>query len=128
MLKLRYYCQKNGNEEIRRLLAELEAKQKIPYEILDLSRNGEFNGEKEKQAYEMDFKPRARIMKQRTGQSITKLKSAKHGNYYVSEPGTIAIVSSEGIEWFAITVEAIISFLKEVLSQGQSYLDQLIKK
>jgi hypothetical protein len=84
MPTLRYYCQNNGDEEIQRLLAEIKEKKQIPYEIVDLSRNGEFSSENEKQAYEKDFKPRAKLLKQKAGQPITKLKSAKHGNYYVS--------------------------------------------
>ncbi len=128
MLRLRYYYQKKGNEEVLQLLSEIEVNQNIPYEIIDLSKNGDYDKDKEKQVYEKDFKPSARILKQKTGKSITKLRSRKHGNYYVSVPGTIAVVGPEGIEWFDIGDKEIINFLKEVLSGGVTFLNKVLKE
>ena len=126
MLKLRYYCQAQGNQKIVKLLAKIEAKHKIPYEILDLSRDGAYDEEREKQVYERDFKPRARILKKRTGESIMQLRSRRARHYFVSIPGTIAVVSEKGIEWYTLGDEEILKFLEEILSKGQAFLSEII--
>lgn len=124
MFRLRYYCQGEGKEEIRKLLTDVEAKHGVPYEILDLSRNGVYDEEKERQVYETDFKPGARVLKKRTGHPITKLRSRKARHYFVSIPGTIAIVRDEEIEWYTLGVEEIAKFLKMVLSKGYAFLEE----
>lgn len=124
MFKLRYYCKWTGNIEIVKLLQEIKNKHNISYEIMDLSES-----EKEKQVYERDFKPRAKILKKRTGESITKLRGAggKH-QYYISNPGTIAIIKDYRVEWWAYTISEIFNFLNRVLSQGQGFLEELCTK
>lgn len=122
MFKLWYYCKAQGNKEIVELLAKAEAKHNIQYEILDLSRDGAYDEEKEKQVYERDFKPKAKILKKRTGEPITRLRSRKAGHYFVSLPGTIAIVRDGQVEWYTIGVQEIINFVKKVLSNGHTFL------
>lgn len=126
MFKLRYYCQAKGKEELRELLMDIEAKHNISYETLDVSRNGAYDEEKERQVYERDFKPKARILKKRTGESIRKelrgSKGKKH--YYVSTPGTMTVVRDGEIEWYTVGDEEIIRFLKMVLSNGHVFLKE----
>ena len=127
MFKLRYYCQKAGKEEIRKILTEINKKHSIPSEISDLSRNGVYDPEKEKQVYERDFKPNAKVLKKRTGESITQLRSRKGRNYFISLPGTIAIIRNEGVEWYTLGDEEIIKSLNAVLDNGSILLEKYCK-
>jgi len=121
MFRLRYYCRGRGNEGILKLLEEIKEKHGVTHEILDLSRE-----EQERQVYERDFKPRARILKKRTGKPITKLRGAGgERHYYVSIPGTIAIVRNGQVEWWTFTDSEITEFLRRVLSGGQVFLEEL---
>jgi hypothetical protein len=124
MLSLRYYCEGRGTEEIRALLAQIKEKYNIAYEVLDLSSHGDYNEDKEKEIYERDFKPQARILKKRTGQSITSLRSRKAGHYFLSRPGTIAIVGDDGIEWYTLGDKEITQFLKAVQTKGEALLEE----
>ena len=124
MLRLWYYCKAEGSDEILRLLAEVEAKHKIPYEVLDLTSNGKYDEEKERQVYERDFKPRAKILQKRIGSSITRLRSRKSRHYFVSIPGTLALVREGKIEWYTLGDEEITQFLKMVLSKGSVFLEE----
>jgi hypothetical protein len=119
MYTLRYYCQGSGSKEIMDILQQIKAKQQIPYEIMDLSTNGKYDQQKEKTTYEKDFKPQAKALKKATGVSITKLRSAKHRNYYVSEPGTIAIVKDSQTIWWTYTETTIKKFLQNLLLNGK---------
>lgn len=104
-----------------KLLEEIKEKHGVTHEILDLSRE-----EQERQVYERDFKPRARILKKRTGKPITKLRGAGgERHYYVSIPGTIAIVRNGQVEWWTFTDSEITEFLRRVLSGGQVFLEEL---
>jgi len=123
MFNLRYYCNGKGNEEIVSLLTEIEKQHGINYEISDLSKNGEYDIEKEKVVYEKDFKPKAKILKKRIGKSITQLRSRKAGNYFISRPGTIAIVKNEMVEWYTLGDKEIIKFLRTVLNKGYTFLE-----
>lgn len=78
--------------------------------------------EKEKAIYERDFKPSARLLKARTGDSITRLRSRKARHYFVSTPGTIAIVSDDGVEWYTLGNGEITQFLTSVLAGGHAPL------
>ncbi len=124
MIRLRYYCKAQGSDEILKLLTEVRARHDIPCEVLDVSSNGEYDEEKERQIYERHFKPRARILKKRTGESITRLRSRKARHYFVSTPGTIAIVRDGEIEWYTLGNEEIAKFLKMVLSKGYALLEE----
>ncbi len=124
MIRLRYYCKAEGGDEILKLLTEARAKHNIPYEVLDLSSNGEYDQEKERQVYERDFKPRAKILKKRTDESITRLRSRKARHYFVSTPGTIAVIRDGEIEWYTLGDEEIAKFLRIVLSKGYALLEE----
>ncbi len=127
MLKLRYYCQREGKEGIRKLLTGIEAKHGISYETSDLSRSGAYDEDNEKQVYERDFKPRAKVLRKRTGESITRLRSRRTRHYFVSLPGTITIVSDEHIEWYTLGDEEIAKFLRAVLEKGYAFLEECCK-
>lgn len=121
MFKLKYYCQGGGSREILRLLQAINEKHRIAYQILDL--RGE---EEEREAYERDFKPRAKVLKERTGKPITKLRGAGgKRHYYVSIPGTVAIVRNAQVEWWTFADGEITEFLNRVLSQGQVFLEKV---
>lgn len=119
MYMLRYYCQGLGDKEILNLLAQIQEKHEIPYEIRDLSTNGKRDQEKEKAAYEKDFKPRAKALKKATGLSITKLRSARRRNYYVSIPGTIALMQNGQMIWWTYVEKNIKEFLQNLLQTGR---------
>ncbi len=88
MYKLRYYFSVEGNTEILQLLTDIKTNHGIENEIMDLSKNGKFDEEKEKDVYERYFKPRAKILKKRTGESIRNLRGGKgKKRYYISRPG-----------------------------------------
>lgn len=128
MLKLRYYCKGEAKEEIQAFLTDIKSEHGIPYEILILSGKEIHDEEKEKQVYEGYFKPRAKILKKRTGKSIRELRGGRgKKHYYVSIPGTMAITVDEKIEWYTIGDKEIIKFLKLVLSNGYAYIEELLK-
>ena len=127
MFELRYYCQGEGKKEIRKLLADIGGKYAITSEISDLSRNRAYDEEKEKQVYERHFKPRAKVLKKRTGEPITQMRSRKARHYFISLPGTIAIIRDKEIEWYTLGDEEITKFLKAVLSKGYAYLEECCK-
>ena len=118
MYMLRYYCQGSGDKEILNLLSQIKDKCQIPYEIADLSTNGKYDPEKEKAAYEKDFKPRVKALKKTTGRSITELRSRKHRNYYVSKPGAIALIKNGQMVWWTHMEKDIKEFLRNLLSSG----------
>lgn len=126
-MTLRYYCKAGGNREILELLEEAKAKKAVPYETVSLSRDGEFDEEQERLRYESDFKPKARILKRKTGESITHLRS-RTGRYFVSTPGTLAVVRNGEVEWFTLGNEDIVAFLRKVLVGGIDFLNALIKE
>ena len=119
MYILRYYCQGSGDKEILNLLRQIKDKHQIAYEINDLSTNGQYDRMKQKAAYENDFKPRARALKRATGRRITELRSAKHGNYCVSIPVTIALIDNGQITWWTHTEKDIKEFLQNLLLTGK---------
>ena len=45
---LRYYCRGAPSEVVMGLLRQLETERKVPYEVADLSRNGQYDVENEK--------------------------------------------------------------------------------
>jgi hypothetical protein len=120
-LTLRYYCKDKGNKVIKDLLEEVKNKLGISYEIV----GGPYNELKDREIYERNFKPRARILKKRTGRSIMELRS-KSGHYFVSIPRTIAVIKNGLVEWWTLSDEDIITFLKELLKKDRGYLFRLI--
>lgn len=117
MYTLRYYCQRSGDNSILELLRQIKNKHKISYEIKDLSTNGKYDQEKEKTAYERDFKPQAKALKKATGVSITNLRSGS-GNYFVSTPGTIALMENGQMVWWLHIETDIKEFLENLLLTG----------
>jgi len=114
---LRYYCKGPGDEEILNLLHQIKDKHQISYEIKDLSTNGQYDREKEKAAYEQDFKPRTKALKKATGVSITKLRS-RSGTYCVSTPETIGLLKNGDMVWWLHIERNIKEFLQNVLLTG----------
>ncbi len=115
---LRYYCQGPGDKEILNLLQQIKDKWQILYEIMDLSTNGQYDQQKEKTAYEQDFKPRAKVLKKATGKSITELRSHS-GNYFVSTPETIGLLKDGQLLWWTHTETDIKQFLRNILLSGR---------
>jgi hypothetical protein len=125
MITLRYYCRGQGNAEITRILAEIGTRHNIPREVLDLSSNGVYDQGKEKRVYEAEFKPRAKILKRRTGRPMAKeLRSRGARNYFVSTPGTMALVRDGKVESYTVGDGEIIEFLKMVLIKGHALLEE----
>jgi hypothetical protein len=120
-LILRYYCEGHGDRRIRDFLEEIKGKLGIPYEII----GGPHIELRDKEVYERDFKPRAKLLRRRTGRSIREMRS-KSGHYFVSVPGTIAVIKNGLVEWWTLGNEDIIAFLKEVLKEGGEYILKLI--
>jgi hypothetical protein len=120
-LILRYYCRDEGNRMIRELLEKVKNELGISYEVI----GGPYNELKDRETYERDFKPRAKILKKRTGKSIRELRS-RSGHYFVSIPGTIAIIKNGLVEWWTLGDEDVIAFLKEVLKGGREHILKLI--
>jgi len=116
----------SADESLCSLLGNIEKTHGIPSEICDVSHQGAYDPQKEKEVYERDFKPRAKTLKKRTGRSIEKnLRSRKTRNYFVSIPGTIAVVSDQGVEWYTLGREEISKFLDRVLVKGSVQLEEL---
>jgi hypothetical protein len=92
----------------------------IPFEVKDLGGVQEL----ERHAYEKDFKPSARILKRRTGSSrgISQLRGRRSGIYYVSTPGTIAIVKEGLLQWYTMGGRDVVQFLNDVLREGERAL------
>ena len=126
MLTIRYYCKGRGVEGILTLLADIKTRHNIAYEVTDLTSHGKYDEDKEKAIYERDFKPRARLLKKRTKDTITRLRSRKARHYFVSTPGTVAIVSDEGVEWYTLGNQEITQFLSAVLAEGYALLAERI--
>ena len=117
MYMLRYYCQGPGDKEILKLLQQVKDKHQISYELRDLLTNGQYDREKEKTAYEKDFKPQSKMLKRATGKRITELRS-QSGNYCVSLPGTVGLLKNAQMVWWTLTQRDIKEFLQNVLLTG----------
>ena len=119
---LRYYCTIPGIKEIKVILEEIKIKYNINYEIIE----GQYDREKDKKVYEKYFKPQAKILKKRTGIPITKLRSQKAGNYFVSIPGTLTVFRNDLVEWWCYTDTGVINFLRKTLSEGLPFIEKLL--
>lgn len=123
MFSLTYYCGGVVGEDIHSLLKAMHAQHGVPYQILDLSKDGAFDEQREKEVYDRDFKPQAKVLKRRTGRSITDLRSRRARHYFVSRPGTIALVQSEKIQWYTLCDDNIRQFLDTAVTNGISHLN-----
>ena len=121
-LVIRYYCQAGSDQRgtIADLLQEIKEKHGISFEIRDLRGDQAL----EREAYERDFKSMARLLKKKTGRKhgIRDLRGKKSGRYYVSVPGTIAIVKDGRVQWYTLGTSSTLEFLREVLDQGEAAL------
>jgi len=98
-LALRYYAPHFTGAtdlEIRGLLAEIERQHGVPYDVKEIpSRPGSdlttrvADDTAERNCYELDFRPRAVLLRQRTSASIRQLLRSQSGRYYIA--GTITI-------------------------------------
>ena len=123
---LHYYCNGySGDSLVKQRLEEIETKWGLEREVVDLSRNGEHDFDLNRYVYERDFKPRAKILKRRTGESIRVLRS-RSGRYYVSSPGALTVVRDGLIEWFCIEPPKMLSMLDAVVSEGPAAIERLM--
>ena len=133
MFKLRFYrgnmeYAKGKNEKILSLLEEIKRKHKIDYEIFDV-----YFESHEKEIYEKHFMPRARVLKQRIGESLRETLRSRRGHYYIA--GRIAVLENEQIEWYTcykscerfkdLDEDYEIGFLKALLNQGIDLLKEI---
>jgi hypothetical protein len=119
---LRYYCGPNSDRrgDITDLLQKIKEKHGIPFQIRDLRGDDVL----EREAYEHDFKPVARVLKRRTGskRGIRQLRGRRSGAYYVSVPGTMAIIGDGKVQWYTLGAPDILQFLNEVFEKGKPAL------
>jgi len=142
MFKLRFYRgnterQKEKNERILALLEEIKRKHKIDYEIFDLriTKDGYVDETHEKEIYEKHFKPRAKVLKQRIGESLPRALRSRQGkgHYYIS--GVIALLENGQIGWYTcyesckkfeeMDEDYTIGFLKALLNRGIALLEEI---
>ena len=142
MFKLRFYrsnteSQKEKNEKILSLLEEINKKHKIEYEIFDLriTKDGYVDETHEKEIYEKHFKSRAKVLKQRIGDSLPRTLRSRQGrgHYYIS--GIIALLEDGQIGWYTcyescekfknIDEDYTIGFLKALLNKGITLLKEI---
>lgn len=118
MHSFRLYFKGTGEEATLELLRAVGENNQIRCEMMDLTTEGRFDRSNERAAYERDFKPRAKVLKKATGKSITELRSARHGNYYVSVPATLALLDDGVVVSWWQGDEEIHGYLKQVLFGG----------
>ncbi len=111
---INYYCE-DVNPKIKELLEKINKKHGIGFEIIQ---NTPWDEKKDKEIYEKYFKSRSRILKKRTGKSITELRSKGAGHYFVSIPGTIAIFKNDILEYWEFATDEGIKFLEKFLEKG----------
>ena len=81
--------------------------------------NAPWDEKKDKEIYEKYFKPRTRVLKERLGKSITKLRSKRAGHYFVSIPGTIGIFKDERLEYWEFVTGEGVRLLQEISAKGE---------
>ena len=140
---LRYYApnfDKQIDEEIKRLLAEVERAWDLRHEILELRLvPSKLNGQPfpdcahEEEIYKRDFLPRKNVLKARTGTSLRDQLRSNSGRFNLA--GTVVIVSQSGIEWlcppygrdpqFGMDSDSRSDFLKAAVERGPEFLREL---
>lgn len=136
---LRYYApsfDKQIDEEIKRLLAEVERAWDLRHEILELRLvPSKLNSQPfpdsapEEEIYKRDFLPRKNVLKARTGTSLRDQLRSNSGRFNLA--GTVAIVSQSGIEWlcppygrdpqFGMDSDSRLDFLKGAVERGPGF-------
>ena len=127
---------KKKNERILALLEEIKRKHKIEYEIFDLRiKDGYVDETHEKEIYEEHFKPRAKVLKRRIGESLPRTLRSRQGrgHYYIS--GVIALLEDGQIGWYTCyerckkfkidDEDHTIGFLKALLNRRIALLDEI---
>jgi hypothetical protein len=87
----------------------------------------------EKEIYERDFLPRWRILNARTGTTVRRVLRSRSGRYCIA--GTVAVLSSQGIEWYSVFGDRFgsydgdhrLGFLKALLAKGPVLLIDLCR-
>ena len=119
------------------MLEEIKRKHKIEYEIFDLriTKDGYVDETHEKEIYEKHFKSRAKVLKQRIGDSLPRTLRSRQGrgHYYIS--GIIALLEDGQIGWYTcyescekfknIDEDYTIGFLKALLNKGITLLKEI---
>jgi hypothetical protein len=85
----------------------------------------------EKEIYARDFMANYRVLNARTGALLSRTLRSRSGRYCVA--GTIALVSSEGVEWYAARQDQFaaldedpgLDFLKALLAEGPALIGRL---
>jgi hypothetical protein len=83
--------------------------------------------------YYSDFMPRWRVLNARTGTRMRKVLRSNSGAYFVA--GVVAIVSDQGLEWYAVPGDSIsehdqdyrVRFLAAVFATGPGLLAELCR-
>lgn len=140
-LALRYYpphFRQGTHAEILHLLNEIERRHGICVEMREVphgpgtdSTTSLADEAAEKRFYERDFRPRAAILRARTGESVRRLLRSKSGGYFLA--GTVVITKNEQVEWLAsyatpfpqYDADPTLGFLKALLEQGSPLLEHL---
>jgi len=138
---LRYYAPhfaRSTHAEILRLLGEIGRRHSLHCEIREVPHRPGVDPSTwiadeaaERELYEQDFRPRAAVLKHRTGESVRKLLRSNSGGYFVA--GTVAITKNGQIEWLAshatpfpqYNQDPTLGFLKALLEHGPQLLEQL---
>jgi DNA-binding Lrp family transcriptional regulator len=122
-ITIKYFCE-DIDPKIKELLVKIREKHHINFEIVQ---NKPWSEEKDKEIYEKYFKPRARILRKRTGKPVTKLRSRKAKHYFVSIPGTISLFVDDVLEYWLFAIEEGIRFLEDVLENGSEKIRKILK-
>jgi hypothetical protein len=149
-MKLRYYAPAyDAHEEIINLLNEIKQKNGLDYEVFEIRRKRSSYGlgaypdpQHQKEIYEKDFKPRARTLKPRIGESVARaLRSRRgRGGYFIA--GTIALIEKNKVEWFSSYSDPLyevwksydekhprtLGFLKMILERGVEPLKEILHR
>lgn len=139
--ELRYYAphfSQSNHAEILGLLEEIGRRHGVRCEIKEVRHRPGTDPKTyiaddaaEKELYERDFRPRAAVLKQRTGEPVRKLLRSNSGGYFLA--GTVAITKNGQVEWLASYAtplprydqDATLGFLKALLDHGPQLLVQL---
>lgn len=124
MVTLQYFFNGMPDVEIVGLLDRVATMQAIEVRMDDLSDRGQYDPGKNREVYDVYFKPRAKVLKRRTGQSITGLRS-NSGRYFVAIPGTLAVLHDGEVAWFEIGKDDILRLLFVFLRDGPGALETL---
>lgn len=121
------------------LLSEIKSRHGLDFEIVEIRKTRDQYGERvdeghEREIYEKDFKPRARILKQRVGLPLSDALRSKSGHYYLA--GIIAIIRNDNVEWYtnygqtfeSYDKDNAVGFLRAVLQQGPSSIQDLCRE